>query len=140
VDIFYFVAPRVLLPGKDQLLYLDRFGDLSPLGGFSGYAQGLLYFGFAFPFFYFILGTGGAWLFRRARDSSFWSVIYVYFVCDFLFRVMRDGYVIPVKMLVDVLAILALVVISEHVLLLLEAPPMARPGSLPDGGVTNTEM
>jgi hypothetical protein len=36
-------------------------------------------------------------------------VIYVYFVCDFLFRIMRDGYVMPVKMLLNALVILLVV-------------------------------
>ena len=91
------------------MLFTDKFSDLSPLGAFSGYAQGLLYFGVCFPLFYFTLGGIASWLFRRARYSSFWSVIYVYFACDFLFRVMRDGYVIPVKMLIDALIILAVI-------------------------------
>ncbi len=133
-DVFYFVTPRLLLPQKDQLLFIDQFSDLSPLGGFSGYAQGLLYFGFAFPFFYFVLGTVGAWLWRRARSSSFWSVMYVYFACDFLFRVMRDGYVIPVKMLLNALTILALVVLAEHAQLLVDGAPLARPEILPGTG------
>ncbi len=133
-DVFYFVTPRLLLPQKDQLLFIDQFSDLSPLGGFSGYAQGLLYFGIAFPMFYFVLGTVGAWLWRRAKDSSFWSVMYVYFACDFLFRVMRDGYVIPVKMLVNALTILALVVLAEHAQLLVEGAPLARPEILPSTG------
>ena len=55
------------------MMFMDRFADLSPLGAFSGYAQGLLYFGLAFPVFYFVLGSIAAWLFRRAKDSSFWS-------------------------------------------------------------------
>jgi hypothetical protein len=109
LDAIYFLTPRVLLPQKDAMLFTDRFTDLSPLGAFSGYAQGLLYFGVCFPLFYFLLGSVAAWLFRRAKDSSFWSVIYVYFACDFLFRVMRDGYIIPIKMLIDALIILAFV-------------------------------
>jgi hypothetical protein len=109
LDAFYFVMPRVLLPQKDTLLFLDKFTYLSPMGGFSGYAQGLLYFGICFPLFYLVLGGLAAWLLRRAKDSSFWSVIYVYFACDFLFRLMRDGYIIPVKMLVNALIILAFI-------------------------------
>jgi hypothetical protein len=133
-DVFYFVTPRLLLPQKDQLLFIDQFSDLSPLGGFSGYAQGLLYFGVAFPVFYFVLGTVGAWLWRRAKDSSFWSVMYVYFACDFLFRVMRDGYVIPVKMLINALTILALVLLAEHAQLLVDGAQLSRPAILPDTG------
>jgi oligosaccharide repeat unit polymerase len=109
LDALYFVTPRFLLPGKDQLLFTDRFADLSPLGAFSGYAQGLIYFGILFPFFYFVLGIIAGWLQRHAKHSQFWSVIYVYFVCDFLFRIMRDGYVMPVKMLLNALVILLVV-------------------------------
>ncbi len=106
LDAVYFATPRVLLADKDQLLFMDHFTDLSPLGAFSGYAQGLLYFGILFPAFYFLLGVCAGWLQRHARHSEFWSVIYVYFVCDFLFRIMRDGYVIPIKMLLNALAII----------------------------------
>lgn len=128
-DAIYFVTPRVFLPQKDTMLFTDKFSDLSPLGAFSGYAQGLLYFGVCFPLFYFILGSIAAWLFRRARYSSFWSVIYVYFACDFLFRVMRDGYVIPVKMLIDALIILAFVALLSPASIGF-APPDARRGVL----------
>ena len=106
LDAVYFAVPRVFLVEKDQLLFMDRFGDLSPLGAFSGYAQGLIYFGVLFPLFYFVLGITAGWLQRHARRSELWSVIYVYFVCDFLFRVMRDGYVVPIKMLFNAVAIL----------------------------------
>jgi hypothetical protein len=121
-DILYFVTPRVFLPQKETMLYADRFADLSPLGAFSGYAQGLIYFGVCFPIFYFILGSLAAWLLRKARSSSFWSVIYVYFACDFLFRVMRDGYIIPVKMLIDSLMILGFVALWSP-----SAVPIAPP-------------
>ena len=108
VDALYFATPRFLLPGKDQLLFIDRFSDLSPLGAFSGYAHGLIYFGIFFPFFYLVLGIIAGWLQRHAKHSEFWSVIYVYFICDFLFRIMRDGYMIPVKMLLNALVIVLL--------------------------------
>jgi hypothetical protein len=93
---------------------MGQFSDLSPLGAFSGYAQGLIYFGVFFPMFYVILGYIASWLQRRASDSELWSVIYVYFVCDFLFRIMRDGYVIPIKMLVDALVIMSCVIWVRH--------------------------
>lgn len=114
LDALYFVTPRFLLPEKDQLLFTDQFSDLSPLGAFSGYAQGLIYFGAFFPVFYLTLGYIAAWLQRRAGDSQLWSVIYVYFVCDFLFRIMRDGYVIPIKMLLDSLVVMLFVVGSRN--------------------------
>ena len=126
IDAFYFVTPRVLLPQKDALMFMDRFSDLSPLGAFSGYAQGLLYFGLAFPVFYFMLGSVAAWLFRRAKNSSFWSVLYVYFACDVLFRVMRDGYIIPVKMFINSLIILACVALLNQSAETAAAP---RPGN-----------
>lgn len=126
VDAFYFVMPRVLLPQKDTMMFIDRFTDLSPLGAFSGYAQGLLYFGLAFPVFYFMLGSVAAWLFRRAKDNSFWSVLYAYFTCDFLFRVMRDGYIIPIKMFIDSLIILACVALCSQSAQAAAAP---RPGN-----------
>ena len=109
LDALYFSTPRFLLPGKDELLFTDQFTDLSPLGAFSGYAQGLIYFGIFFPFFYFALGMISGWLQRRARHSQFWSVIYVYFICDFLFRIMRDGYAIPIKMVLNTLVIMLVV-------------------------------
>jgi hypothetical protein len=108
-DVGCFVIPRFLLPEKDKLLIIDQFADLSPLGAFSGYAQGLIYFGLFFPLFYFSLGCVGGWLFRQAARSRFWAMIYMYFVCDFLFRIMRDGYIIPIKMILDSVVILWLV-------------------------------
>lgn len=107
LDAVYFLVPRFMLPGKDQMLFLDRFNGLNPLGAFSGYAQGLIYLGFLFPLFYFVLGRIASWLFRQSKSSSLWTVAYVYFICDFLFRVMRDGYIIPIKMMIDGLIILA---------------------------------
>jgi hypothetical protein len=108
-DVICFIIPRFLLPAKDSLLKINQFIDLSPLGAFSGYAQGLIYFGLFFPVFYFVLGCFGSWLFRQAARSQFWSMIYVYFVCDFLFRIMRDGYIIPIKMILDSAVILLFV-------------------------------
>jgi hypothetical protein len=108
-DVTCFVIPRFLLPEKDKLLIIDQFVDLSPLGAFSGYAQGLIYFGWFFPLFYLFLGCLGGWLLRQAARSQFWSMIYMYFVCDFLFRIMRDGYIIPIKMILDSAIILLFV-------------------------------
>ncbi len=114
LDAVYFLVPRILLPGKDQMLFIDRFADLSPLGAFSGYAQGLIYFGLLFPVFYLALGRISSWLFRKAAKSSLWSVIYIYVVCDILLRVMRDGYIIPIKALIDGLAILGIIRLFDH--------------------------
>lgn len=108
-DVALFAMPRLLSPDKDKLLMINQFGDLSPLGAFSGYAQGLIYFGLLFPVFYFALGCFAGWLLRQASHSRFWSMMYVYFACDFLFRIMRDGYVIPIKMIGDSAVILLFV-------------------------------
>ncbi len=113
LDALYFVTPRFLLSGKDELLFINRFGDLSPLGGFSGYAEGLIYFGVFFPLFYFIVGIMVDWLVRHARHSQFWSAIYVYFVCDFLFHIMR-GYAMSIKMLINGLVILVFIILLSH--------------------------
>ena len=115
LDAIYLTVPRFLSPDKDKLLFISRFADLSPLGAFSGYAQGLIYFGIFFPCFYFVLGIMAGWLFHLARNSRFWSVLYVYFVCDFLFRIMRDGYIIPIKMLVNSFTILVFIVWFSYI-------------------------
>ena len=112
LDALYFVTPRFLLPGKDGMLFINRFSDLSPLGGFSGYAEGLIYFGVFFPVLYLIVGIVADWLLRHARHSQFWSVIYVYFVSDILFHIMR-GYIMEIKMLANGLVILAIVVFLQ---------------------------
>lgn len=129
LDTFYFLIPRFLLPDKDQMLYIDRFSDLSPLGAFSGYAQGLIYLGFLFPVFYFVLGWIASWLLRRAAQSPLWSVAYLYFVCDSLFRIMRDGYIIPIKMMINGLAILGLVLLLDRALAFLSGSTIPVPDS-----------
>ncbi len=124
-DNFYFLMPRLLLPNKSSILYIDRFSDLSPLGAFSGYAQGLIYFGYWIPLVYFVFGTVADWLARRASFSATWSLLYVYFTCDFLFRIMRDGYIIPIKMLLDNLAVLGAIYFVQ----LLFPDPIAEYGA-----------
>lgn len=109
-DVLWFSVPRFLFPGKGELLYISQFSYLSPMGAFSGYAEGLLYFGLLMPVFYFFLGIAGDWLLRQSRFSQFWSVVYVYFTCDFLFRIMRDGYVIPAKMLINNVMVLVFII------------------------------
>ncbi len=103
--------PRLLLPDKDALLYIDKYAYLSPLGGFNGYAQGLIYFGLFFPVFYFIVGFFASFLYQKAKSSGWWLVIYIYFTADFLFRIMRDGYLIPIKGMINCLEILCILVV-----------------------------
>ncbi len=114
-DILYFSAPRFLFPGKDKLIFVAKYTDLSPLGAFSGYAAGLLYFGFLFPCLYFLLGSFSSWMLNRARYSELWSIIYVYFTCDCLLRIMRDGYIIPAKIFLNALLILGIIVLFAPV-------------------------
>jgi hypothetical protein len=110
VDLFSFITPRFLLPDKDSLLYLSRFNELSPLGAFSGYATGLIYFGVFWPIFYFVLGGLASWLYRKARTNAYWLIFYVYFTADALFRFMRDGYVIPIKIIANIIELILLLV------------------------------
>jgi hypothetical protein len=133
-DSLYFITPRFLLPGKDQLLYVDQFTDLSPLGAFSGYAQGIIYFGVFFPIFYLIVGYTANWLQRRAKYSQLCSAIYLYFACDFLFRIMRDGYVIPIKMLVNAFVVMLCVISLGHSRAVPKRNPTFAPSPAPNLG------
>jgi oligosaccharide repeat unit polymerase len=110
VDVVSFITPRFLLPDKDSLLYLSRFNELSPLGAFNGYATGLIYFGVFWPIFYLLLGALASWLYRKAPTNAYWLIFYVYFTADALFRFMRDGYVIPIKILVNIIELIVLLV------------------------------
>ena len=107
-DSFVMTVPRLLLPDKDILSSSAKWGDLSPLGAFSGYADGLLYFGILFPLFYFLVGMLLTSLYRRSFNSSFRLVLYAYMTADLMFRIMRDGYCIPIKMGINALEVLAL--------------------------------
>jgi hypothetical protein len=110
VDVITFITPRFLLPDKDNLLYLSRFNELSPLGAFNGYATGLIYFGVFWPIFYLVLGGLASWLYRQARTNAYWLIFYVYFTADALFRFMRDGYTIPIKIIVNIIELIVLLV------------------------------
>jgi hypothetical protein len=106
-DILIFASPRALIGDKDGLLWAHQFAPLSPLGGFSGFAIGLLYFGYLLPVAYFLLGLAAGML-RRLSNTSAGAAMYVYFCCDFLYRIQRDGYVIPAKMCLDTVVVLGL--------------------------------
>jgi hypothetical protein len=108
--------PRFLAPDKDNMTYIAKLGYLSPMGAFNGYAQGLIYFGLLFPVFYFALGLTASWLYLRARTNGWWLVIYAYFTSDFLFRIMRDGYLIPIKMLINSLQIVCILIVWRSLL------------------------
>jgi hypothetical protein len=113
-DIALFTTPRILYPEKESQLFFAQFGYLNPKGGYNGYATSLIYFGLFFPVFYFCLGAIGTWLHGKAEQSSWWFILYVYFTADFLFRIMRDGFDIPFKMIINVMQLLALLYVSRY--------------------------
>ncbi|HZQ42558.1 MAG TPA: hypothetical protein VFA99_04870 [Acidobacteriaceae bacterium] len=100
-DAVLFVTPRILLPNKDAFIYINQFSYLSPKGAFNGYATGLIYLGLFFPVFYFCLGVIGSWLYRASQRSSWWFILYVFYTADFLLHMMRDEYLIPMKMFIN---------------------------------------
>ncbi len=110
-------APRLLIPDKDTLFHpsVDLL-SLSPLGAFNGYAYGLITFGVFFPLYYLLWGAVADWLYKMSRHSSIWTIIYVYFTAGFLFRIMRDGYVIPIKLLSNVLEFIVVAVLFARLL------------------------
>ena len=117
LDVVLFNMPRALVD-KDEYLLLSRpnYRDLSPLGGFSGYADGLIYFGIFFPAFYFVVGWIGSFLYNKSVEHPFWTVLYVYYTADFLFRIMRDGYFIPIKLLLNTVEIALLFLLCREIL------------------------
>jgi hypothetical protein len=50
----------------------------------------------------------------KAKQSSWWFILYVYFTAAFLFRIMRDGFDIPFKMIINVMQLLALLYVSRY--------------------------
>ncbi len=125
-DIALFTIPRVLYPDKANQLYFGQFNWLSPKGGFNGYAASLIYFGAFFPMFYFSLGVVGTWLYGKAQKSSWWFILYTYFTADFLFRIMRDGFDIPMKMMINATQLLALLYVSRYLFALISSKPQMR--------------
>jgi hypothetical protein len=115
-DAFLNTMPRLLAPDKEKMTYIAQFAYLSPLGAFNGYADGLLYLGKLFPLFYFALGLAADWLYVKARRNGWWFVFYAYFTADSLFRVMRDGYLIPIKMLINCAQIVCALLVLRFVL------------------------
>ena len=103
--------PRFLIPDKDTLFHPSvDLTSLSPLGAFNGYAYGLIAFGVCFPLYYLLCGMVADWLYKMSRLSSLWTIIYIYFTAGFMFRTMRDGYVIPIKLLGNVLEFIAVAI------------------------------
>jgi hypothetical protein len=109
--------PRFLIPDKDTLFRpsIDLI-SLSPLGAFNGYAYGLITFGIFFPLYYLLWGAVADWLYKMSRQSSIWTIIYVYFTAGYMFRIMRDGYVIPLKLLSNVLEFIVVAILLARLL------------------------
>jgi hypothetical protein len=115
-DVIINAAPRFILPDKDTQLYFASFDYLSPAGAFNGYASSIIYFGVFWPAFYFILGTVASFAYWKARVSYWWTIWYIYFSADVLFRFMRDGSLIPIKMLINGAEFLWILIIVRAVL------------------------
>jgi hypothetical protein len=128
-DVALFTTPRILYPEKESQLFFAQFGYLNPKGGYNGYATSLIYFGLFFPVFYFCLGAIGTWLHGKAKQSSWWFILYVYFTADFLFRIMRDGFDIPIKMIINVMQLLALLYIARYLVSLLATKRRYQPAA-----------
>jgi hypothetical protein len=45
----------------------------------------------------------------KAKMSSWWLMIYVYFTADFPFRVVRDRYLFPIQMPINALELIAII-------------------------------
>jgi hypothetical protein len=110
-DPLVFSAPRFIFPDKESLL-LPIDPNLSPLGALNGIAASIIYLGWFFPVYWLFWGTVGAILLRWARRFAWVRVVYFVFCFNILLRLMRDGYVIPAKIMInDVVVLLALIVL-----------------------------
>jgi hypothetical protein len=127
-DLIYFTLPRFIVPDKDASLFIGKFDWVSPLGAFSGYSQGLLYFGAFFPAFYFFWGLVGSWLYRKAQTNSWWFILYALFTEDFLLHLMRDGYIISSKMLINALELVFILIVWRAVIATCSSPSLIKAG------------
>jgi hypothetical protein len=117
-DTLIFVTPRFIIPEKDSLMLLNELHRkgyvLCPLGGWNGYSAAIVYLGYLFPFFYFLLGMFTAFLSRISVYSRYFEIIYIYFVADILWRFTRDGLIIPSKIMLNNFIMLALLCILSN--------------------------
>jgi O-antigen polysaccharide polymerase Wzy len=101
IDLFTFTLPRFFSPDKDSAsIITSAYKELSPFGGFSGYASGLIYFGVFFFIFYFTLGLFSTFIYKQSENSRVYLAIYIYLVGDILYRITRDGYMVTFKALI----------------------------------------
>ncbi len=128
-DVVLFTTPRFLIPDKDAGLFISRFDYLSPKGAFNGYAVALLYFGIFFPIFYYAMGVFTDWLYRSSRKSGWHLILYVYISTDFFLHIMRDGLLIPLKMIINAMQIVILLCFFRWLLSFCGShPPLRRAG------------
>jgi hypothetical protein len=116
VDMIAYSTPRFVLPDKDAMQYLGRFAYMSPMGAFNGYAAGIIYFGVFWPIFYLVLGGIANWLYAKSKTNAYWLLLYIYFTADVLFRFMRDGYSVPVKIMTNIIELLILLMAFKALL------------------------
>lgn len=100
-DIAVFRMPKFLTEGV--VLHTNEFGELSPLGGMSGFATALIYFGSLYPLIYFFMGFSLCflWKYSELNRSVILKTIFLYILCSTFFRSFRDPWVVPSKMLFD---------------------------------------
>lgn len=111
-DAAIFTLPSFSVDDKAALMYINNFGELSPLGGLSGYASAIIYFSNYYFIWYFLLGITSSLLVRATSTLNFpilSRVVYIYFVCDTLFRFNRDPWFIVIKMFINNLIFLAFI-------------------------------
>ena len=116
-DIIFFTLPNLFSDSKHSIMYASTFGEISPLGGLSGYASAIIYFSWYAPIWYFLLGSFCSLLLRFSRGDRLpviSKMLYIYFVCDALFRFHRDPYYIAVKMLVNNFMFVAFVFLLSY--------------------------
>lgn len=119
VDTFIFSLPSFDTTNKALLMSPSVFGNLSPLGGLSGYASAIIYFSSFYFVWYFFLGVVCSLLWRTTSHKNLpllKLITYVYFICDTLFRFNRDPWFIALKMLFNNLIFLLVVFLIMAVL------------------------
>jgi hypothetical protein len=92
-----------------MLLPIDP--HLSPLGALNCIAASIIYLGWLFPLYWLFWGVIGAVLLRWARKSTWGRIVYFTFCFNIMLRLMRDGYVIPAKIMINDVVVLFILVV-----------------------------
>lgn len=109
-DPLVFSAPRFIFPDKESML-LSIDPNLSPLGALNGIAASIIYLGWFFPLYWLFWGTVGAVLLRWARRFAWARIVYFIFCFNIMLRLMRDGYVIPAKIMINDIFVLGALIV-----------------------------